>query len=248
MSDGSAIEWTEATWNPITGCIKVSPGCDNCYAERLANRLQKMGNPRYQNGFEVTLHPDQVSLPLRWRDSRLVFVNSMSDLFQDDVPDDFIASVFDTMEAAHWHTFQVLTKRPGRMASWARRHRPDPLPNVWLGTSVEDQRWADIRIPKLLETPATVRFLSCEPMLGTLDLKSYLKEGSIHWVIVGGESGPGHRKILPRWVRSLRDQCVRADVPFFFKQWGGRTAKSGGRALDDRTWDQLPGPALIRSL
>lgn len=248
MSDGSAIEWTEATWNPVTGCTKVSPGCDNCYAERLAYRLQAMGNPRYRNAFDLTLHHDQVGLPLRWRDPRTVFVNSMSDLFHDDVPDDFIAKVFATMQEAHWHTFQILTKRPGRMASWTRRHRPDPLPNVWLGTSVEDQRWAGIRLPKLLEAPASVRFLSCEPLLEALDLTGFLETGGIHWVIVGGESGPAHRKILPKWARSLRDQCVRAEVPFFFKQWGGRTAKSGGRTLDGDTWDQLPGPALIRSL
>lgn len=240
MSDGSAIEWTEATWNPITGCTKVSPGCDNCYAERLALRLQAMGNPRYRNGFEVTLHPDQLDLPLRWRQPRMIFVNSMSDLFHDLVPDEFIVEVLATMERARWHTFQILTKRPGRMASFMRRHRPKPLPNVWLGTSVEDQRWARIRIPKLLATPAAVRFLSCEPLLGALNLGAWLSPGKIHWVIVGGESGPRHRPPLPRWVRSLRDQCREADVPFFFKQWGGRTAKAGGRTLDGRTWDQMP--------
>lgn len=240
MSDGSAIEWTEATWNPVTGCTKVSPGCDNCYAERLARRLQAMGNPRYRNGFAVTLHADQVELPLRWRQPRMIFVNSMSDLFHDDVPDEFIVGVFRTMERAGWHTFQVLTKRPGRMASFLKRNQAQPLPNVWLGTSVEDQRWATVRIPKLLTVPAAVRFLSCEPLLGPVSLERWLRSRSIHWVIAGGESGPGHRPIQSRWVQGIRDECRATGVAFFFKQWGGRTSKAGGRTLDGRVWSQMP--------
>ena len=199
-----------------------------------------MGNPRYRNGFNVTLHEDQLSLPLRWREPRVVFVNSMSDLFHDDVPDEFIDAVFATMEAAELHTFQVLTKRPGRMASWTRRFRPAPLPNVWLGTSVEDQRWANVRVPILLETPAAIRFLSCEPLLGPVTLTRWLASGELHWIIAGGESGQAHRPILPGWIRTLRDQCRATGVPFFFKQWGGRTAKAGGRILDKRTWDEMP--------
>jgi len=238
----TAIEWTDETWNPVTGCTKVSPGCDHCYAERITNRF---GGP---GAFDtVVLHPERLGKPLRWRKSRMVFVNSMSDLFHDDVPDEFIGRVWQVMGAASMHTFQVLTKRPGRMASLLNEriltHIPVlpnwPLPNVWLGTSVEDQKWADIRIPKLLDAPAAVRFLSCEPLLGPVDLRIY--PGSwVDWVIVGGESGPGARPMHPDWARSLRDQCVAAEVPFFFKQWGGRIPKAGGRELDGRTWDAMP--------
>lgn len=247
MSDRSAIEWTSATWNPTTGCDRVSPGCDHCYALTLAKRLRAAGNPRYQHdgdprtsgpGFGLALHPDKLDQPLRWRRSRLVFVNSMSDLFHQDVPEAFIRRVFDVMAQAGQHQFQVLTKRPGRMASVVRRVQPEPLPNVWLGASVEDQRWARIRIPKLLETPAAVRFLSCEPLLGPVDLSTWLWR--IDWIIVGGESGPGFRSMQASWARRLRDQSVLSGVPFFFKQWGGRTPKAGGRDLDGRTWDQMP--------
>jgi protein gp37 len=252
MSVGTGIEWTEATWNPVTGCDRVSEGCDHCYALTLAARLKAMGNPRYQQdgsartsgpGFGVTMHTDKLKEPLRWRRPRLVFVNSMSDLFHDVVTDDFIWDVFATMGATPHHTYQVLTKRPGRMASLLRRWSTEgaldpPLPNVWLGTSVENQRWTDVRIPRLLATPAAVRFLSCEPLLDLLTVGDAI--GLIDWMIVGGESGPGHRFVDPTWVRALRDECVQAEVPFFFKQWGGRTPKAGGRELDGRTWDQMP--------
>lgn len=262
MSDKSSIEWTEATWNPVTGCDRVSEGCEHCYAQTLAKRLKAMGNPRYQRdgeprssgpGFGVTLHHDQVQLPHRWRLPRVVFVNSMSDLFHDEVPDDFVAEVFRTMRAASRHTFQVLTKRPGRMASLLNRWRANAdaaelvdLPNVWLGTSVENQKWAAVRIPQLLRTPAAVRFLSCEPLLGEVDLAPVLNELAprpeiaLHWVIVGGESGPGARPMDPAWARTLRDQCSSWRIPLFFKQWGGRTPKAGGRELDGRTWDEMP--------
>lgn len=220
----------------------------------LAKRLKAMGNPRYQQdgkrktsgpGFGVTLHHDQVELPQRWKKSRMIFVNSMSDLFHPDVPDSFIRDVFDSMKAADQHTFQILTKRPRRMrhllSQWNDLAR-QPLPHVWLGVSVENQEWAEKRIPLLLETPAAVRFLSCEPLLGPVDLSSYVEIGTpaIHWVIVGGESGPKARPMQLGWARQLRDTCRRASVPFFFKQWGGRTPKAGGRELEGRTWDQMP--------
>lgn len=256
MSAKSSIEWTQSTWNPVTGCDRVSPGCDHCYAMTLAKRLKAMGNPRYQQdgkrktsgpGFGVTLHLDQVELPQRWRKPRMIFVNSMSDLFHPDVPDAFIRNVFDSMRTADQHTFQILTKRPRRMqrllSKWEDFAR-NPLPHVWLGVSVENQEWAEKRIPLLLGTPAAVRFLSCEPLLGPVDLASYVggatAGSSIHWVIVGGESGPKARPMQLAWARQLRDTCRRARVPFFFKQWGGRTPKAGGRELEGRTWDQMP--------
>jgi len=234
MGDNSAIEWTDATWNPVTGCTKISPGCKNCYAERLALRLRAMGNPRYLDGFSITLHHDLLDLPLKWRRPRRIFVNSMSDLFHESVPDDFIHQVFDVMKRAHWHTFQVLTKRAERLAqlapvlSWPQ--------NVWQGVSVESARYT-IRVTELAKVPAAVRFLSVEPLLGPI---SDLPLSDIHWVIVGGESGPNHRPVEPGWVRSIREQCLRARVPFFFKQWGGRTPKAGGRMLDGQQWNQLP--------
>lgn len=249
MSDRSAIEWTEATWNPVTGCDRVSEGCDNCYALTLAKRLKAAGNRRYQvdgdprtsgPGFGLTLHWDVLAKPLSWHRPRLVFVNSMSDLFHPKVPVEFIAQAFNVMERAEQHTFQVLTKRPGRMASVLRRVRPTPLPNVWLGTSVENQRWADIRIPQLLRTPKAIRFLSCEPLLGPVQLAAEALSRGLGWVIVGGESGPRARPMEPEWARSIRDQCRAARVPFFFKQWGGRTPKAGGRELDGKTWDEMP--------
>ncbi|GIU97421.1 MAG: hypothetical protein KatS3mg013_1224 [Actinomycetota bacterium] len=247
MSHPTRIEWTEISWNPITGCDRVSEGCDHCYALALARRLKAAGSPRYQldghpersgPGFGLTVHWDKMEEPLSWRRPRLVFVNSMSDLFHPSVPLEAIQRIFLVMEKAEAHTFQVLTKRPGRMASVLSRIRPEPLPNVWLGTSVENQRWADVRIPALLRTPAQVRFLSCEPLLAALDLRRWLPR--IDWVIVGGESGPRARPMDPAWVRSLRDQCLALGVPFFFKQWGGRTPKAGGRRLDGRTWDEMP--------
>lgn len=243
MADNSAIEWTEATWNPVTGCDRTSPGCDNCYALRLAGRLKAMGSARYQvdgdprtsgPGFGLTVHPDVLGVPRRWRAPRVVFVNSMSDLFHPDVPTGFIADVFDTMVSCPRHTFQVLTKRSKRLASVAAGL---PWPNnVWMGVSVESDRYR-FRIDQLRETPATVRFLSIEPLLGPV---GELDLAGINWVIVGGESGPGARAVDHGWVTEIRDQCVDAGVAFFFKQWGGRTPKAGGRELDGELWDEMP--------
>jgi len=234
VGDKSAIEWTDATWNPVTGCSKVSPGCKNCYAERLAARLLAMGNPRYRNGFDVTLHQDQLTLPLRWKQPRRIFVNSMSDLFHEDVPDSFIHHVFKVMAQAHWHIFQVLTKRAERLAKLAPQLRWSK--NIWQGVSVEnsDYTW---RIDHLRKVPAEVRFISVEPLLGPI---SDLPLQGISWVIVGGESGPGFRPVQPAWVREIRSQCTRSGVPFFFKQWGGLNSKSGGRTLDRRIWSEMP--------
>ena len=237
----TAIEWTDDTWNPATGCDKVSEGCDNCYAETIAKRFA--GSRAFPDGFAVTLHPDRLEHPLHWRKPRRVFVNSMSDLFHDAVPDDYIESVFIVMAHAPQHTFQILTKRPGRMRSWmqarARRTERGPLPNVWLGVSAENQRWANIRVPVLLDTPAAVRFVSAEPLLGHIDFNA-CDARRLDWVIAGGESGPHHRPLHLDWVRSIRDQCVRDGVAFLFKQVGGRTPKAGGRELDGRTWDEYP--------
>lgn len=247
MGDGSSIEWTDATWNPVTGCDRVSPGCTNCYALSLARRLKAMGNPRYQvyghpkssgTGFGLTLHHDVLGLPLRWSRPRFVFVNSMSDLFHPRVPREFVRSVFGVMGEAGQHTFQVLTKRPERMAALLAELQPEPLPNVWLGTSIESDAYAR-RASALRSTPAAVRFLSLEPLLGPLPS---LDLTQVDWVIVGGESGVHHRPLDLGWVRELRDRCVAADIPFFFKQVGGRTPKAGGRFLDGRTWDQMPRP------
>ena len=245
MSDKTAIEWTDATWNPVTGCSKVSPGCANCYAETLAlTRLAgKTGYPGLpwtpeNAAANVMLRPDRLRLPLGWKAPRRVFVNSMSDLFHDLVPWEYIDQVFDVMERAPQHTFQVLTKRPERMRAIARLVPP----NVWLGTSIENNRWT-VRADYLRETPRATRFLSCEPLLGPLPS---LDLTDIDWVIVGGESGPGHRPINPDWVRDLRDRSVAAGAAFFFKQWGGIRSKSGGRTLDGRTWDEYP-PAALRT-
>ncbi len=234
MSDRSAIEWTEATWNPVTGCSKVSAGCKHCYAERMALRLMAMGQPNYANGFEVTLQRHMLEKPLRWRQPRVIFVNSMSDLFHSDVPDSYIDAVFEVMTRAHWHVFQVLTKRAERLASYASS-RAWPF-NVWAGVSVEDARTAG-RIAFLQQAPAAVRFLSLEPLLGPLP---NLSLDGIHWVIVGGESGPGARPMEKSWVDGIRDQCAATGTPFFFKQWGGRNKKRAGRLLDGRTWDETP--------
>ena len=230
----SGIEWTESTWNPVTGCTKISPGCENCYAERMALRLRAMGTEKYARGFELALHEDTLDAPLRWRKPQLVFVNSMSDLFHRDVSIEFIQRVFDVMCRASWHTFQVLTKRSGRLARIA--HEIDWPPNVWMGVSVESDDYC-FRIDDLRRVGAQVRFLSLEPLLGplpNLDLRD------IHWVIVGGESGPGARPIEEDWVTDIRKQCNAASVPFFFKQWGGVNKKKAGRQLDGRTWDELP--------
>lgn len=240
MSLGSNIEWTEATWNPVTGCTKVSAGCKNCYAERLALRLQAMRMARYRNGFRVTLHEDAVGLPKRWREPRLVFVNSMSDLFHELVPEPYIFTVFDRMAEAGLHTYQILTKRPERMAEvvtayYARRDH-QPLSNVWLGVSIENDRWAH-RAYHLRATPAAVRFISAEPLLGPLPSLDFR---DLDWVIVGGESGGNARPMHADWVRDLRDRAAAAGIAFFFKQWGGRTPRAGGRLLDGQTWEQYP--------
>jgi protein gp37 len=224
MSDHSGIEWTDATWDPVTGCTKVSPGCKNCFAERLAARLRAMGNARYRNGFAVTLHPDQLALPLRWRRPRRIFVNSMSDLFHEAVPEEYILRVFDAMAEAAWHTFQVLTKRRHRLAALAPTLRWPP--NVWQGMSVENHRNTR-RVAGLQTVPAAVRFLSIEPLLGAIPK---LPLEGIHWVIVGGESGGRHRPMAAAWAQEIRDQCAGAGVAFFFKQWGGRTPKAGGES------------------
>lgn len=244
MSDGSSIEWTEATWNPVTGCTKVSPGCAHCYAETFAERFRGVPGHPYENGFDLQLRPERLDLPLTWKRPRKIFVNSMSDLFHADVPDAYIQSVFETMARAHWHEFQVLTKRPERAAAIA-----DQLvwsPNIWMGTSVENQRWTS-RIHELRKIPAHIRFLSCEPLLGPLDLDLT----DIDWVIVGGESGHRARPMREEWADSIRRQCESARVAFFFKQWGafncdGRRVGKGkaGRELCGKTWNQVPAATL----
>ena len=234
MPAKSNIEWTEMTWNPVTGCTKISPGCKNCYAERMARRLKAMGAPRYANGFRATLHEDLVDAPRRWKQSRLVFVNSMSDLFQDDVPLDFIARIFRTMEECPHHTFQILTKRSERLRRVAAM-LPWPR-NIWMGVSVESARVA-FRVDDLSGVPAHVRFLSCEPLIGPLD---GLRLQDIHWVIVGGESGPHARPMEPNWVMSILQQCRVARVPFFFKQWGGVRKDRTGRSLNGRVYNEMP--------
>ena len=233
----SKIEWTDQTWNPVTGCTVISPGCDNCYAERQAHRMQRMGKPKYAKGFEVVTHPKSLDEPAKWRKPQKVFVNSMSDLFHHEVPYDFIDEVIAVMRLAPQHDYQVLTKRPKTASHWySSRGYGELPPNLWLGVSVED-RERRYRIDHLKAIPAPVRFLSIEPLLedvGELDLDG------IDWVIVGGESGPGHRRMEPDWARNVRDQCVASGTPFFFKQWGGRTPKAGGRELDGRFWDEFP--------
>lgn len=234
MAEFSSIEWTESTWNPVTGCSKISAGCKHCYAERMAHRLQMMGNPRYKNGFKLTLHPDLLELPLKWHRPRMIFVNSMSDLYHEDIPKEFILKVFEVMNKAHWHTFQILTKRVERLVEIAPRVHWTP--NIWQGVTIENQDVA-YRINFIRQIPATVRFLSCEPLIGPLykiDLTG------IHWVIVGGESGPKARPMSPEWVRTIRDLCTISNVPFFFKQWGGVQKHRTGRILDGHIWNQYP--------
>ena len=250
MGERSQIEWTDATWNPTTGCTKVSTGCDHCYAERLAKgRLRGrylarspvvVSEAQNHDPFAVRVWPDRLSQPARWRDSRMVFVNSMSDLFHKHIPQTFVRSVFEVMLEVDHHIYQVLTKRPARAVRFWRSNRHlfqrRAIPShIWLGTSVENQD-VDYRVRHLTEMPAEVRFLSCEPLLGPLELDLT----GVHWVIAGGESGPEYRPMRREWVESIRDQCHRADVPFFFKQWGGRTPKAGGRQLHGRTWDEYP--------
>ncbi len=234
MSTQSAIEWTESTWNPLTGCTKISPGCKNCYAERMAKRLQAMGQPNYANGFKLTLQERSLDLPLTWKKPHMIFVNSMSDLFHDDVPIEFIRKVFEVIRTASWHTFQILTKRSERLIKLSDViNWPD---NVWMGVSVENQKYT-YRINHLQATRAPIKFLSLEPLLGPLP-NLYLDD--IDWVIVGGESGPGARPIEENWVIDIRDQCLRSNVPFFFKQWGGVHKKYRGRLLQGQTWNMLP--------
>ncbi len=230
MSDKSAIEWTDATWNPVTGCTKITRGCDNCYAERFAERFRGIPDHPFENGFDLTLRPERLSQPLSWKRPRMIFVNSMSDLFHKNVPTDFIDRVFDTMETADWHIYQILTKRSSLMKNYLdyRYGRHLTPQHIWCGVSVEDNT-ATPRIRHLQKAPISVRFLSIEPLLGPIE--NIDLEG-ISWVIVGGESGPKARPMEPDWVLDIRDNCEHKGVPFFFKQWGGRTAKSGGRLLE----------------
>jgi protein gp37 len=234
MATSSHIEWTDATWNPVTGCTKISPGCKFCYAERLANRLRAMGQKNYRNGFEVTLHSPMLDRPLHWKKPRQIFVNSMSDLFHETVPANFIEQVFDVMQRASWHQYQVLTKRSDRLLELSPHLKWRPY--IWMGVSVENSDYLE-RVDHLRRTGAHVKFLSIEPLLGRLDR---LDLRGIDWVIVGGESGPGARPVNPDWVRDIRDRCLTADVPFFFKQWGGVLKARTGRVLDGRTWDDMP--------
>jgi protein gp37 len=234
MALQSAIEWTQSTWNPVTGCTKLSPGCRNCYAERMARRLQAMGQRNYRNGFGLTCHPELLELPLHWKQPKMVFVNSMSDLFHADIPLDFIQRVFATMGRARHHVFQILTKRADRLVElsplveWAE--------NIWMGVTVESAPYK-ARIDALRASGAFLKFLSLEPLLGDL---GELDLAGIDWVIVGGESGPGARPMAAQWVRDIKGQCISRDLPFFFKQWGGVNKKKLGRMLDGRTWDQMP--------
>jgi protein gp37 len=238
MADKSHIEWTEATCNPVTGCTKISAGCDHCYAERFSERFRGTPGHPFESGFDLTLRPERLDQPLRWRQPRMIFVNSMSDLFHKEIPQEFIAQVFDTMEHANWHTYQVLTKRSSLMRAFLRRrYGPGRGPvHMWFGVSVEDGSKKS-RIRHLQDAPAGVRFLSIEPLIGPM---GKLDLTGIDWVIVGGESGPGARYMNPDWVRDIRDQCLANGVALFFKQWGGLRPKSGGRELDGRKWSQFP--------
>jgi len=234
MALGTSIEWTESTWNPVTGCSKISAGCANCYAERMARRLKAVGVPNYANGFEVTLHEELLKLPLKWRKPKIIFVNSMSDLFHEKIPDGFILRIFDVMNRASWHRFQILTKRPDRLT----RMSPD-LPwadNIWMGVTVEDRKCA-FRIEHLRKTRASIKFISMEPLLEPI---AELELTGIDWVIVGGESGPGARPLNEEWVMDIKGKCQRLNIPFFFKQWGGVNKKKSGRLLEGRLWNQMP--------
>ncbi|MEW6753306.1 MAG: phage Gp37/Gp68 family protein [Candidatus Latescibacterota bacterium] len=241
MPGRSTIEWTEKTWNPVTGCTKTSPGCRHCYAERMARRLQGMGHPSYAGGFTPTWHDRLAETPLHWRAPQLVFVNSMGDLFHECVPVEFVGRVFDVMRRAHWHQFQVLTKRSQRALELAPSLEWPP--NVWMGVSVETEAY-QYRIDHLRQIPAHLRFLSLEPLLGPLPA---LDLAGIGWVIVGGESGPGARRMDPAWVTRIRDQCAWVGVPFFFKQWGGFRKRDSGRLLEGRTWDGHPAGTVAAS-
>ena len=234
MSKGSSIEWTESTWNPITGCSKISPGCKHCYAERMSKRLHAMGVPQYADGFKVTLQEKALENPLGWTKPQVIFVNSMSDLFHEDVPLDYIKRMFDVMRRAHWHTFQILTKRAERLE--ALSSDLDWAPNVWMGVSIESDDYT-FRADHLRRTGACLKFLSCEPLLGPVPS---LELHGLDWVIVGGESGPGARPMDEDWVKQIRTNCRASKVPFFFKQWGGVHKKRAGRLLDGKTWDEMP--------
>jgi protein gp37 len=234
MPDRSRIEWTQATWNPVTGCTKVSPGCAHCYAEAFAERFRGVPGHVYKQGFDLKLWPNRLEMPRRWRNPRLIFVNSMSDLFHEAIPFEYVREVFAVMEECHWHRFQVLTKRHVRLAELAPSL---PWPeNLWMGVSIENRRWVQ-RADYLRKVPASVRFISAEPLLGRLE---GLDLTGIDWLIAGGESGHRHRAMKIEWVRELRDRCLDEHIPFFFKQWGGRWSKEGGRVLDGREWSQLP--------
>jgi protein gp37 len=234
MSDKSAIEWTDATWNPVTGCQQVSPGCDHCYALTFAERFRDVPNHPYKQGFDLMLWPERLELPLKWKKPRMIFTNSMSDLFHKDIPDEYIHRVFGVMAQANWHIFQVLTKRSARLARIASSLRWTP--NIWIGVSIETDQYS-WRANHLRQVPASIRFISAEPLLGPL---TNLNLDGIHWLISGGESGFGHRPCDPEWVRGLRDRCQAEGVAFFHKQWGGHTPKAGGRLLDGKTWDEFP--------
>lgn len=234
MALSSSIEWTDSTWNPVTGCTKISSGCANCYAERMALRLKAMGNPSYTNGFSITMHEDMIDLPLKWKKPQTIFVNSMSDLFHEDIPAEFILRIFDVMCRARWHCFQILTKRSKRMLELSPQL--PWMPNIWMGVTVEEQN-CTYRIDHLQRTGANVKFLSLEPLLGPI---SSLRLNGIDWVIVGGESGPKSRPMKKSWVIDIRNQCQEKRVPFFFKQWGGINKKRAGRELEGRTWDEIP--------
>ena len=234
MASNSKIEWTNSTWSPLTGCDKISPGCKNCYAEKMALRLQAMGQKKYSNGFKLALHEEALSIPLKWKKSKVIFVNSMSDLFHKDVPIDFIQKIFSVMRQAHWHIFQILTKRSDVLLHWDKQI--DWPENVWMGVSVENQRYAN-RVNDLIKTHAKIKFISIEPLLGPIEKINLEK---IDWVIVGGESGPNSRPMKEEWVINLKNQCIKKNVPFFFKQWGGTNKKKAGRILENRTWDEMP--------
>lgn len=238
MSDKTAIEWTESTWNPVTGCTQISRGCDRCYALRFSERFRGVKGHPFEQGFDLRLWPDRISQPVSWHRPRRIFVNSMSDLFHKDISSAFISQVFDTMERADWHTYQVLTKRSSLMRNFVNQRYRNSVcpPQIWLGVSVED-RAALSRVEHLRQARASVRFLSVEPLIGPI---GKLNLEGIHWVIVGGESGPGFRPMKPEWAHEVRDQCVEAGVPFFFKQWGGIRPKSGGNVLDGRVWAEYP--------
>lgn len=240
MALSSPIEWTESTWNPVTGCTKISPGCKHCYAKRMAERLQLMGQPNYVNGFDLTLQPQALELPLRWKKPQRIFVNSMSDLFHEDVPLDYIQRVFDVMRRAHWHEFQVLTKRAERLEILSASL--DWSPNIWMGASVENAEYTS-RIGYLRRTGAAVKFLSIEPLIGPV---GKMDLSGMHWVIAGGESGPSARPMKREWVIDIRRQCRTANVAFFFKQWGGVNKKKTGRVLDGRTYDEMPATSARR--